>query len=166
MYDVFLVTPCLALPNLKNLEKQSSLLGHPAFAEGCLHIRQRSFLGLDLEREFALTLLHQLMTAGAIGSVAPSRYRQPLLSVEAAIPLAKAAVADLQTRYFPTDIFEPVTFREQEATAWIFAAPCPRLVMEGYIPGRLSVAIDKLDGHVWNDEDLLHEVLDPPADDA
>jgi hypothetical protein len=161
MYDVFLTTPCLTLPNLSFFVGQHALLAHPDFAQGCLQLPPRNFLGLDLERSLALTLLHQLSGAGAMGAVAPTRYRQPRISIEAATPLAVEAITALQKRYFPADTFEPVTFRQQAATTWIFAAPCLRLIVEGYAPGRLCVAIDKLDGYVWQDEDLMREVLEP-----
>jgi hypothetical protein len=142
MYDVFLSTPCLTLPDLRSLETQNPLLAHPAFAQGCLHLRPGCFLGLNLDQLVANALLHLYPR---LAPLPPSLQlpTAPLVSPSPTLPR-------LQKRHFPDDIFEPVTFRQERATTWLFAAPCPRLVIEGYAPGTLSVAIDKLDGHVHN----------------
>jgi hypothetical protein len=36
---------------------------------------------------------------------------------------------------------------------WTFEADVPKLIKEGWMPGAITVLIDKKDGHVWTEEE-------------
>jgi len=48
---------------------------------------------------------------------------------------------------------EEISFERENEWAWTFTAKIPKLIEEGWIPGAITVLIDKNDGHVWTEEE-------------
>ena len=50
--------------------------------------------------------------------------------------------------------FDELFLRREEPSFWTFGMASPQLMDEGFAPGAIFVSVDKLDGHVWNDEEV------------
>jgi hypothetical protein len=51
---------------------------------------------------------------------------------------------------------EEVRLERETELAWIFVAEIPKLIKEGWIPGAITLLIDKEDGHVLTEEEQIH----------
>ena len=51
-----------------------------------------------------------------------------------------------------SDVEEVRLDRESE-WVWTFVADIPKLINEGWIPGAITVFVDKNDGHVWTEQE-------------
>jgi hypothetical protein len=49
--------------------------------------------------------------------------------------------------------FGQMWFKREEEPFWVFAAASQELQDNGYVPGAVYVLVDKLDGHIWSDEE-------------
>jgi hypothetical protein len=58
----------------------------------------------------------------------------------------------------PEDRLGPIFFRGERPLYWVFAAMSEKLLNEERIPGLRFVHVDKLDGHVWTEEELYRLV--------
>lgn len=149
MYDISLLMGCQISPDLEDLREHV-----PAFADPALlaRIEQRSsapdFLGLNLPENVAVELLQRLLAAGALGQRVLSAYRQPSMTVEQAAIIAEQAIAKQQRIQFPHQSFSPVHLASEQPMYWSFKALSPRHV--------LFAMVDKLDGHLWQQEDIRH----------
>lgn len=50
--------------------------------------------------------------------------------------------------------FNPVRLFRDEPHAWTFVSGSPQLHKEGCAPGAFFVTVDKLDGHIWSDDEI------------
>lgn len=50
--------------------------------------------------------------------------------------------------------FEPVALSSESDKAWKFVSTSEGAIEAGYAPGALYVTVDKLDGHIWSDQEL------------
>ena len=48
---------------------------------------------------------------------------------------------------------EEVRLERETETMWTFAADIPKLIDQGWVPGAITVLIDKRDGHVLSEEE-------------
>jgi hypothetical protein len=152
MYDVYLFTGVRALPSLESLKNTI-----PAFeAKDMLavfqeRIQQRTphFLHLDLSAENAIEVFQLLRTEKATGYILPATYRQPRISVEEATPLAAAALVELQAARSSDPPIVPLHFVREQPVCWTF-----NITYSGN--SRVYVHVDKLDGHIWQKQDLEH----------
>ena len=48
---------------------------------------------------------------------------------------------------------EEIRLERENEWAWTFVADIPKLINEGWIPGAITILVDKNDGHVWSDEE-------------
>jgi hypothetical protein len=48
---------------------------------------------------------------------------------------------------------EDAHLESENESFWTFAADIPKLIEEGWVPGAITVLIDKADGHVWTEEE-------------
>lgn len=112
------------------------------------------FLRLDLEREHAETLLRCLQTTGARGSVIKAVYRQPKIVLSEAQLLAEKALQPLQATYYPTYQFESPVLYMEYPMYWTFISVSEQLMQEGHIPGGILVDVDKIDGHIWQEDEV------------
>ena len=155
MYDIYLSMGCRILPDFKDLLQEASILTDPAVIT---QILQRSpgpgFLGLDLNRQVAGTLLQLLKSTKASGYIVDAAYRKPSITIEQATAIAEHAITELQATRFSDTTFNPIHFEREQPVCWTFCAVSEQWVKKGLIPGALYVSVDKLDGHVWQPEEF------------
>lgn len=48
---------------------------------------------------------------------------------------------------------EEVRLARENESFWTFAADIPKLIEAGWVPGAITVLIDKTDGHIWTEEE-------------
>lgn len=153
-YDLYLSSGCRTFPYLSDLAVSATvlldldlnkLIESEQFIPG--------FLGLELPTNIAACFLERLKEAGGGGTIVPSAYRQPRVSIEMAYPIALQAIIQKQNTPFPPDAFEVVKFWEEGAMWWEFKGISEELIKQGYIPGCACIRVDKLDGHIWTWEE-------------
>ena len=49
--------------------------------------------------------------------------------------------------------FNAVKYRRDEGLYWVFSAASEQLIEEGYVPGAVFACVDKMDGHIWSEEE-------------
>jgi hypothetical protein len=173
MYDVFIkYKRSEASKELVQLREVYSFLN-----DNTLHLLiegKPTYLGLDLSVQQAFDLSSTLDKLGRYGTVVPSIYRDPILSIEDALPIAEdyikqlieirrekyaneaASVALYSKRksfyylHLKEIAFEPVRFSIATECCWSFIAPSEALQAEGWVPGALFANIDKVTGQVWD----------------
>jgi hypothetical protein len=158
MYDIYLSKGCRVLPDLSGFVQQI-----PAFADKQLVARlleeEPGFLGLELPLETARPLIKLLKYSEtrALGRIVPSKYRQQpaTLTRETAYPLAEQTLKQEQLNY-PTTSFGPIVFDSEDLMWFEFCTVSEEWIAQGMIPGALIVCVDKLDGHIWQDEEFEH----------
>ena len=159
MYDIYLSMGCRGLPFFEDLAEKIPAVQDLQFQQKILtpSPRRPGFLGLDLSEELAERLYRRLQTTRAVGYWLLSDYRQPRITQEQAQLLAEPAIAELAVRHYqrhPNDTLGPIGFVGERPEFWVFAAKSEYLMKENYIPGNLGVSVDKLDGHIWTQEDF------------
>ncbi len=112
----------------------------------------------------------QAMTArdevhGGKGIATPDRYVTNRMNV-----LLAAEFADRELDYLAKGLNEGLTFGrsfvlEGTPAYWLFVRECDEWVADGKIPGRLSCAIDKVDGSVWAEAQQERFLLDQRPND-
>ncbi len=156
-YDVYLSRGCDTLPDLRHLVQQVPAVTSPVFQEWILKDMADGlgFLHFNLTKAVAMDLLSRLQAAGASGAMVKAAYRQPKLTFADAYLIAASALEELQARHFPDHTFKPVTYRGERYETWTFACASEQLMAQGFIPGALFADVDKIDGHVWQQEEYL-----------
>lgn len=48
---------------------------------------------------------------------------------------------------------DEIRLERETERAWTFTADIPKLINQGWLPGAITVFIDKKDGHVWTEEE-------------
>jgi len=155
MYDVFLTKGCRHQPSLEGVEQQ-----FPELID--LNVAKRAtgahpgFLGFDLDNKH---IIHQLMgtlrMAGAQGEIVFSKYRnaQSTLKIDEAMVIAEENLRKEQNEHL--DLTYGKIRLIEEGIMWFqFASPVKEWRQQGYIPGAYSIFVDKLDGHIWQDEEF------------
>ena len=153
MYDIFLYSGCQELPDFSRAGGSIPNLFEGGRRNLVLEKRP-GFLGLDLSQEAAFVVLRLLQSKWARGVVAPSQYRNPKITEEEAERIATVFLARKQAEEFPGVRFEPVGFCYETAMWWTFGASSPEWTQAGFSPGALYASVDKLDGHIWQPEDM------------
>ncbi len=154
-YDVYLLAGATALPDLGDLVFRFPLLGTASTQRLLLQRTEMpGYLGLDLPFTDAVALLARLRTQGAAGQVAPSAYRQPRISVDDALLLAQPVLMQREAGRFARYQFGPVMVWREDVRWWVIGAVSEQLLNEGHIPGGVSTAVDKIDGHIWTLDDM------------
>ena len=49
--------------------------------------------------------------------------------------------------------FNAVKYRREDDLFWVFSAASAQLIEEGYVPGAVFACVDKMDGHIWSEEE-------------
>jgi hypothetical protein len=172
MYDVFIKYKTGEATELVQLREVYSFLNDDIIrlvAEG-----KPTYLGLDLPTQQAFDLSNTLDKFERHSAVVPAIYRDPIISVEEALPIAEdyisrlieirrekysneaASVAHYSKRkslyylHLKEIAFEPVCFSIATECCWSFIAPSKALQAEGWVPGALFANIDKVTGQVWD----------------
>lgn len=153
MNDIYLFYGCPELPDLSDLASNFPELTDVAVRDRMTK-RSPGFLGLDLPADVAATVLQRVQTTQARGLVVSAEYRQPKISIEIALPIAERAISQLRAKHAPGIAFSPVQYTRKHAMWWTFSAASDELIEQGYIPGALFASVDKLDGHIWQPEEM------------
>lgn len=155
MYDIYLLSECHILPDLSDLVASDPLLVDLDLSTGIQSALFKSgFIGLNLPANTAASLLEHLKKAGSSGVVVPLAYRQPKITIEMAYAIAFQALAEQkQATGFSRHDYEPLSFCKEGVMWWEFKSNSEKLIQQGYIPGRVCIRVDKLDGHVWTWEE-------------
>lgn len=79
----------------------------------------------------------------------------PKLTFNEALGIAERAIAEKiqQSARLNKYEFHPVRLRWENDLFWVFSAGSEQLMEEGYVPGAVSVSVDKTDGHLWTIEE-------------
>jgi hypothetical protein len=155
LYDIYLTMGCRALPTVSDLIDAAPSISDPLVQQKMLQRSPRpGFLGLDLPRDLAATLMQRLTSQRAVGYPVPSAYRQPQITQEQALPIATRAIEHRHMTHIPEHTLGPVLLREEKPVCWTFSAASQEWTKAGRIPGALFANVDKLDGHLWGDEDF------------
>jgi hypothetical protein len=155
MYDIFLIKGCRHPPKLAEVENRFPEMVNLEIVSR-IATERPEFLGLDRDN---IELLHQLIVAlrkaGAQGFIVHSKYRttQPVLSAEKAFVIAEHYLKEAQSRD-PDLTFGPLQLIGEDITCFHFSSPVREWRQQGYVPGALPVWVDKIDGHIWQDEDF------------
>jgi hypothetical protein len=48
---------------------------------------------------------------------------------------------------------DELCLKKENDLAWIFVAGIPKLVRDGWVPGAITIFIDKKDRHVWTEQE-------------
>ena len=154
LYDVYLSQKPYYEPNW---ERVLAIVPPTQQADLRRHVTGRfepRYLGLDLAQQAAEEVLELLRAAKAHGESVPVVYREAKVSPQDALPRAEAEIQRRQVKYFPGYAFEPVLLVRDDPRWWTFAAGSPQLQNEGLIPGAVFAHVDKLDGHLWQDDEI------------
>lgn len=154
--DIYLMAGCVTQPDLSDLSARFPRLTSTGF-QSLLGERSSNpgFLGLDMPYADAVLLLGRLQVGGAVGQVTPATYRRPSLSIDDALALAQPILVRREAAKFAGYQFGPVMVWREEARWWVVGAVSERLLDEGHIPGGVSIAVDKLDGHIWTFTEIV-----------
>jgi hypothetical protein len=156
LFDIYLTTGCRFIPDLEDLSKMIVLLANPEW-RARLVTEEPGFLGLNLPRDASLVLLERLKYSEtkALGMLVPIRYRDEKARVltEAAQLIAEKEIERIKGEN-PNVKLEPLKFVRENMIWYTFASESIEWVHQGRIPGALFVSVDKLDGHVWHDDEV------------
>jgi len=155
LFDIRLSKGCKTAPDLGDLPDLIPELADKRFY-ATLFDKNPGFLSLNIPEELARKLVRRLLTARAQAGIIPVRYRdrEPIYTVEMAYPIAEKALKELQAKY-PDITFGPIKFSPHHSgrVTLGFLSAGKEWVESGLIPGALIVAVDRLDGHIWSEED-------------
>ncbi len=153
MYDLWIPTSYLPEEHLAPLAVAFPVL---AQSEVRTQLLQRSpgFLGLNVPKSTAYQIRRRLKQHDVRGMVVEIAYRQPPVPKDQAFGIARHIIQRIQVASHVGHQFAPITFSYEHAMWWLFAAPCHTCIATGRIPGTIFAAIDKRDGHVWEDKEM------------
>jgi hypothetical protein len=153
--DIYLMAGCVTQPDLSDLGARFPVLTSTEFQSLLVRSSDPGFLGLDMPYADAVMLLGRLQVGGAVGQVTPAAYRHPSLSIDEALALAQPILVQHEAAEFAGYQFGPVILWREEARWWVIGAVSEQLLDEGHIPGGVSIAVDKLDGHIWTFNEIV-----------
>ena len=155
--DIYLTLGAYTLPALEDLLQTAPVLRESALLQQLVQrSRPIGLLKLALSHSIALSLLQRLKEEGAEGYLVPVAYQHPRITVEQATLIAERYFETVKATERPDDTLGPTHFRGEDPMYWIFEATSEQLLKEDRIPGVLFAHVDKLDGHIWGKEELMH----------
>ena len=154
MYDIHLSSGCHKQPDLTTLAAIIPMVAIPALQTDLQQLAP-GFLGLNLSGDTAVELLEELTLTGGRGLVVPADYRQPNVTFEMAKAIASEALQKEQETRFPTVTFEALQYVSEDAMWWKFGAGSPEWIERALSAGAFYILVDKLDGHVWTEQELV-----------
>lgn len=155
LYDLYLTAGCAVEPPLADLLGTIPGLADAAVRARLLqHTPGPGFLRLDLSAGAARALLDRLMRAEARGEMVPAAYRHPRFDIPAGQSIAERALTAQAGREFPGYTFRPVRYWREGPRWWVFGMIADALVDQGHVPGGVLAYVDKLDGHIWQPDEL------------
>jgi len=157
-FDIYLAYGCKALPRSIDLVNISPSLAMNEFREKLLS-DSPEFLGVNLSLSSAKTLLGLLKSKEfkARGVIIPAKYRdnRPNIDLETAFQIADKYLEQVQLTEYPDLHFGKTTYtRGHDSFMYFtFGAVAHEWTEAGLHPDGIFASIDKLDGHVWSDEE-------------
>jgi len=104
--------------------------------------------------EQSLTLEDARSRLGEHSILVPEEYLGPGLDADAAPAIAEVALADLvadrQARAESHLHFAETELVGKSPLWWTFRRVCAEWQEEGLVPGAVSCAVDRVDGHIWS----------------
>lgn len=159
MYDLHLSKGCEAPPNIIDLLGISSdLMTFQLYLR--LLENNTGFLGLGFQLDTAKKMLRYLKYSKTRcnGLIVPIRYRDNPLkyNVETAFPLASRVLEELKSTRYSNLHFRPMAYRHPHSTVMYitFSAATDEWREAAIIPGAIFISVDRLDGHIWSDEEI------------
>lgn len=143
-FDVEIVRACSRAPERLAVE----LLGGDGNGE---RWKTLGLVGVDLPLRDAQKVAKLLKDVGGAALVLPCRYRSSAISIDAARQIAKKRMADLELEC--GSVFGPLEDGQEQWMWWRFYADHIPSIAEGREPGCIYIDIDKLDGHLRNEND-------------
>jgi len=115
-------------------------------------------LEVALPKRLAWELMGRLSAIGATGDILEVAYRTSRISIEEARSAAEQALMNWLATEKSANTYEPLqhltSLTHGKARWWTFFARSPEAQEQGYIPGGAMLYVDKVDGHVWTNEEL------------
>ncbi len=84
-----------------------------------------------------------------------------LTDIQAIAQQAMETIINEDPNLIKTDVNE-LRLKRENAFAWIFVASIPKLIKAGWVPGAITIFIDKKDRHVWTqqEQEIFHRNQD------
>lgn len=155
MYDLWLTKGCSILPDLQDFIKENPGVITPSISENFLE-HSPGFLGLNLTKSVAVSLLRGLQTGKGRGMFVLSDYRTPKYMAEDVLYIAKDHIIKYTKKRYPEYTLGEIRFLYEHAMWWTFGANILELVNRGVVPGAIFACIDKLDRHIWEPGTMEH----------
>ena len=158
MFDIYLAYGCRSLPRPTDLANIGPDLATNEFREKLLS-DSPDFLGLNLSLSIAKTLLGLLKSKEfkARGAIIPIKYRDslPTIDLETAFQIADKHLKQVQLTQYPDLHFGKTTYaRGHDSFMYFtFVSIAREWTEAGLHPDGIDASVDKLDGHVWSDEE-------------
>jgi hypothetical protein len=176
-YDLYLYEGCLRLPQPEDLQQDlesenealvlfattlfdsecREQLIMPEIAPGRFRRKHPGFLGLNLSEATATAVCEQFLTLSTRGRIIPARYRDPQVTIEQALQVAQKhlgpSYTDREGEIYSYGPIKYSTQMEETPMTWQVIAPLPGLQARGSIPGALFVSVDRIDGHIWSQQE-------------
>ncbi|WP_017327082.1 hypothetical protein [Synechococcus sp. PCC 7336] len=111
------------------------------------------FLELNMPAEAVADIEEMISLGGGKGIIVKSDYRSPKLSLSEVFSIANIHLNRQAKKNFPSYSFRAIQCIRSEPMYWLFGSFSEQLIHEGHNPGGVTVAIDKLDGHIWTEEE-------------
>lgn len=124
-----------------------------SFMQKVVYCSVSPFLRLNLSYELAGRLAMRLQQAGAWANRLPIEYRDPPITLQQAELLAQERLVAIKATRFPNKPVGSVQVNPNWPLwepYWLFMASSEELEAKGYIPGYISISVDKIDGHSWD----------------
>lgn len=166
-YDLVFSRMCLTQPDVqKLLQDLPQLADSPMRAhlvpngsmteEEVLHFRDFPFLEVALSYEEAKKLALRLQEAGAYVNYIPVAYREISVPLPEAQIRAEQLIREIHEKVVPQDTLGPVQLEKWLwRPYWTFSASSPELIARGNVPGPIFALIDKVDGHIWERDEMF-----------
>jgi hypothetical protein len=160
VYDLFLYEGCRSRPDLSELADTLPILRTEAFLERVTSPFP-GFLELSLEKEVVLQLARALKSSGKLGLYLLEGYRTPTISEAFALEVGERERAKLIAES-PELTFYPPRVNPRKLIWWEVTIGCKEWSDAGVLPGAIILWVDKLDGHVWDDQEMDEFLRDQP----
>ncbi len=149
-FDVYILSPCREAPGA-SARGPADLENEPGSAERWSAAGQ-GFAGVDVDLETGRRVLALISACRGKAMLVPPSYREPKVSVRDAL---LAARRHIRTHYPEGPVFRPPRLADgSNPYFWSVMADCPRWQADDLIPGALTFAVDKMDGHFWEKDEM------------
>ncbi|HEU4327338.1 MAG TPA: hypothetical protein VFS21_29645 [Roseiflexaceae bacterium] len=160
MYDIYLFSGCNSIPEMEEIQRILPDVDID-FLISRIQMPSPGFLGVKLDKERAILFLKTIETYLAQGIYLPYSYSTPLLDDNKALvvgnnELQKLEIESPQLHFYPPRVHSsyPLWFK--------VVIGCKEWIEDGFIPGAVVLFVDKIDGHIWTNEQIDEFFIDQP----